>query len=150
SVGSGQAGPRARAHAVSPAGVRLRRILIRRGDTSRARHAEQETADRDRPDPDPGDRRLARSRTGRRRRDLTCFDMLELRAAVSSAPRSLVPPPLSGQRPWSPTVSTGATTAETTDETTEVTDETIGATAAEPAAGPGQGRSRWYCSRILS
>jgi len=47
-------------------------------------------------------------------------------------------------------VSTGATTAETTDETTEVTDEMIGATAAEPAAGPGQGRSRWYCSRILS
>src|SRR5689334_906209 len=41
-------------------------------------------------------------------------------------------------------------TTERTDETTEVTDETTGATAASAAAGPGEGRLRWYCSRILS
>ena len=69
---------------------------------------------------------------------MTCFDPLELRAAVSSAPRSLVPPPLSGQRPWSPTVSADATTAAKTGETTEETDETTGATAAELGYSPAE------------
>jgi hypothetical protein len=70
---------------------------------------------------------------------------------VLSAPRSLVPPPSSGQRPWSPTVSTDVTTAETTAETTEETDETTGATAAKRGRGPGErATKRWPRTRKLA
>jgi hypothetical protein len=87
----------------------------------------------------------ARSTSIRRRRTFPQYfkDLCAARESTpptraSSAPRSLVPPPWSGQRPWSPMASTDAMTAEKTAETTGETDATTGVTAAKRGSESGR------------